>query len=274
MHLFVRMLYEQLWSSSINLVGKRLLWKVVFSVVFSFLSSSVLTCKMLGWFPWLEHYLEQLFFYSCFSLFLAFSCHFYFAWNRNKISLMTFKELFHYGAVYVVFKERQQHLTFLSRKNEVQMIFEVSEENIKILHILFNEKLQITYTFRCNPLWKPYARFMHLITEMKPQRWAIITLMYAMSTIENHWFENESEISYIVKWFKAHNLTLIGKHTLTCLILPKMMLPIKYDPLARFVTVWWRCLENQWFLVRVSGKVPYTRCKMSLASSFFTGFKN
>ena len=48
-------------------------------------------------------------------------------------------------ALYVVFKERQQHLTFLGRKNKVQMIFEVSEKNIKILDILFNKKLQITY---------------------------------------------------------------------------------------------------------------------------------
>ena len=52
-------------------------------------------------------------------------------------------------ALYVVFKERQQHLTFLGRKNEVQMIFEVSEKNIKILEILFNVKLQINYMFRC-----------------------------------------------------------------------------------------------------------------------------
>ena len=38
-------------------------------------------------------------------------------------------------------------------------------------------------------------------------------LMYAMSTIENHSFENESEINYIVvKWFKAHNLVLIGNY--------------------------------------------------------------
>ena len=49
--------------------------------------------------------------------------------------------------LYVVFKERHQHLTFLGRKNKVQMIFEVSEKNIKILDILFNEKLQIIYMF-------------------------------------------------------------------------------------------------------------------------------
>ena len=49
-------------------------------------------------------------------------------------------------ALYVMFKESEQHLTFLC-KNEVQMIFEVSENNIKILDILFGEKLQITYTF-------------------------------------------------------------------------------------------------------------------------------
>ena len=54
--------------------------------------------------------------------------------------------------------------------------------------------------------------------------------MYAMLTIENHSFENESEINYIVKWFKAHNLALIGKHILTCLFLSKMILPMKHDP--------------------------------------------
>ena len=48
------------------------------------------------------------------------------------------------------------------------MIFEISENNIKIIDFLFSEKLQITYKFRLNPLWRPYARFMHLITEMKP----------------------------------------------------------------------------------------------------------
>ena len=48
-------------------------------------------------------------------------------------------------ALYVVFKERQQHFTFLGRKNEVKMIFEVSEENIKILDILFNEKLHMHF---------------------------------------------------------------------------------------------------------------------------------
>ena len=46
-------------------------------------------------------------------------------------------------------------------------------------------------------------------------------LIYAMSTIENHSFENEKEINYIVKRFKAHNLALIDKHILTCLFLPK-----------------------------------------------------
>ena len=55
-------------------------------------------------------------------------------------------------ALYVMFKNIQQHLTFLGKKNEVQMIFEVSEKKIKIFDILLNEKLQITYMFRCNPL--------------------------------------------------------------------------------------------------------------------------
>ena len=33
--------------------------------------------------------------------------------------------------------------------------------------------------------------------------------------------QNESEINYVGKWFKAHNLALTGKHILTCLFLPK-----------------------------------------------------
>ena len=32
------------------------------------------------------------------------------------------------------------------------MIFEVSEKNIKILDILFSEKLQNVFMFQCNPL--------------------------------------------------------------------------------------------------------------------------
>ena len=77
--------------------------------------------------------------------------------------------------LYVMLKERQ-HLTLLGRKTEVQIIFEVSEKNIlvKILDILFNEKLQITLKlhnlhirFDVTHL---YASFIHLITEMKPQR--------------------------------------------------------------------------------------------------------
>ena len=55
--------------------------------------------------------------------------------------LTTFKELFHYGAVCSVQRETT---TFHFRKNKVQMIFEVSENNIKILDILLSEKLQIT----------------------------------------------------------------------------------------------------------------------------------
>ena len=54
--------------------------------------------------------------------------------------LMMFKEQFH-GAVCSVQRETT---TFHFRKNKVQMIFEVSESNIKILDILFSEKLQIT----------------------------------------------------------------------------------------------------------------------------------
>ena len=109
----------------------------------------------------------------------------------------------------------------------------------------------------------------------------LLKLIYAMSTIENHSFENESEIKYIVKWFKAHNLVLTGKHILTCSFLPKTMLSMKYDPLAQFAIVrrrflknWWKMNDKWWFLVRVSGKAPDTRRTLSLASSFFTGFKN
>ena len=50
-------------------------------------------------------------------------------------------------ALYVVFKERQQNLIFLGRKNKVQMIFEVSEKNepLKVLDILFNENTNHIY---------------------------------------------------------------------------------------------------------------------------------
>ena len=54
-------------------------------------------------------------------------------------------------ALYVVFEERQQHLINFSRQEKQRVNdFEVSEK--KIFDILFSEKLQITYTFRCNPL--------------------------------------------------------------------------------------------------------------------------
>ena len=39
---------------------------------------------------------------------------------------------------------QRKTITFHFRKNKVQMIFEASENNIKILDILFSEKLQIT----------------------------------------------------------------------------------------------------------------------------------
>ena len=43
---------------------------------------------------------------------------------------MTFKERFHYGTACGVQKETiLEHLTFVGRKNEVQMIFEASEKN-------------------------------------------------------------------------------------------------------------------------------------------------
>ena len=201
----------------------------------------------LGRFPWLEYPLEQIFFYSCFSLILAFSCPFYFAQNRNKRSLTTFKEWFHYGTVCGVQRETTTFNFSRQEKWSANDIWRFRKNvPVKILEILFNEKLQITHTFRCNPLWRPYARFMHLITEMKPQRQAIIKLMYAMSTIENHSFENESQINYIAKWFKAQNLLLIGKHILTCLFLPKAILPMKYDPLAHVVFVRQRRLKNLW----------------------------
>ena len=56
--------------------------------------------------------------------------------------------------------------------------------------------------------------------------------------------QNESEINYIGKCFKAHNLVLIGKHILTCLFLPKMMLVMQYDRIARFVIVLQNSLKN------------------------------
>ena len=43
--------------------------------------------------------------------------------------------------LYVMFNGRQQHFTFLRRKNKMQMIFELPENNIKILDILSSEKL-------------------------------------------------------------------------------------------------------------------------------------
>ena len=52
-----------------------------------------------------------------------------------------FKKQIHYGTAYSVQRETT---TFYFRKNKVQMIFEVSENNIKILDILFSQKLQIT----------------------------------------------------------------------------------------------------------------------------------
>ena len=60
---------------------------------------------------------------------------------------MTFKEQFHYGAVCGV--QRETAFNFSRQENEVQMIFEVSEKNIlvKVLDILSDEKLQITYRF-------------------------------------------------------------------------------------------------------------------------------
>ena len=69
--------------------------------------------------------------------------------------------------LYVVFKGRQQHFT--SGKTKVQMTSEGSGNNIKILDILFSEKLQITYTDETHFADCMQARFMHLITEMKPQ---------------------------------------------------------------------------------------------------------
>ena len=65
---------------------------------------------------------------------------------------------------------------------------------------------------------------------------AIIKPIYAMLTIESHSFGNQ--INYVVKWFKAHILALIGKHILTCLFLLKTMLP------TNSVIVWHRSLKN------------------------------
>ena len=249
MHPFVGILYEQL----LKFQHESHTWKTslkdsVFLSVFLFLSSFALTSKILGWFLWLEHHFEQLFFYSCFSLFLAFSHPFYFAQNWNKRSLMTFKGRFHYGAVCGV----QRETTFYFSRQEKR---------------------------NANDIWSFRKKYKSLIFySMKNYK---LHICFDVTHFEDCMLENESEINYIVKWFKAHNLALIGKHILTCLFLPKTMLPTKYDPLAHFAIVQRRRLKNQWkmndkwwFLVRVSGKVPNTRCTLSLTSSFFTGLKN
>ena len=46
-------------------------------------------------------------------------------------------------ALYVVFKERQQHITFLGYKNKVQMVFEVSEKKSLTFYSVKNYKLHI-----------------------------------------------------------------------------------------------------------------------------------
>ena len=61
-----------------------------------------------------------------------------------------------------------------------------------------------------------------------------------MSTIENHLFENESEISYafmLLSDLKHTTLVLIAKHILTCLFLSKTILPPKYDGAVNFAIV-------------------------------------
>ena len=70
----------------------------------------------------------------------------------------------------VVFKERQQHLTFLCRKNEVQMIFEVFGKNIKSLIFYSMKNYKIHIHFDVTHFEDCMQGIMHLITEMKPQR--------------------------------------------------------------------------------------------------------
>ena len=61
--------------------------------------------------------------------------------------------------LYVVFKWRQQHFSFLCRENKKQMIFEASGNNyIKILDILFSEKLQINISVSMKPTLKTICK--------------------------------------------------------------------------------------------------------------------
>ena len=48
-------------------------------------------------------------------------------------------------ASFTPFKERFHYFTFLGRKNKTHVIFEVSENNIKIVDILFSEKLHVRF---------------------------------------------------------------------------------------------------------------------------------
>ena len=69
---------------------------------------------------------------------------------------MIFHEQFHYDAVCVVERETTT-FDFSMQEKQSANDFEVSENNIKILDILFSEKLQITYMFRWKTLCKLHA---------------------------------------------------------------------------------------------------------------------
>ena len=66
--------------------------------------------------------------------------------------MTTFKEPFHYGTVCGVQRETTTFNFSRLEKQSEDDINEVSEKNIKVLDILFHEKLQIKYMFQCNPL--------------------------------------------------------------------------------------------------------------------------
>ena len=89
----------------------------------------------------------------------------------------------------------------------------------------------------------------NVCSEVRSQ-YGTVVRKWEKSTIDTHFWssllQNESEINYVGKWFKAHNLALIGKHILTCLFLPKTMTVTQYDCVAHFVIVWKNGVKNWW----------------------------
>ena len=134
---------SSIWSSSMNLVGKRQHFLICLLVSFQFHVNTRLIS--MTWTPsW-----TAIFLYSCFGLILAFSYLFYFVRNQNKTSSTTFKERFHCGAVCGVQRETT---TFNFSRQEKQSV-----NNIWTFRKIYTAtnpwhfiqwKLQITYTFR------------------------------------------------------------------------------------------------------------------------------